>query len=118
MNSKKQIKSVNKSTTVITNVDATCTSSGDLLVYDATAIIAPIIQVIQYDTGNSIKFNGPGGEELGKLYEKDGQLHFEGDVSDSAKIFMDYIMGDINGRIDELAGVRKKSLIKDYIKKL
>ncbi len=35
---------------------------------------------------------GVGSNSLGQLYEKDGKLHFKGDVDGSAKIFFDHVI--------------------------
>lgn len=32
-----------------------------------------------------------GGEEIGRFYEEDGKLCFDGDLSESGKIFVDYV---------------------------
>jgi len=35
----------------------------------------------------TIIFHGQDNKEIGRLYPKDGKLHFEGDADESAKVF-------------------------------
>ncbi len=42
---------------------------------------------IEPPTSIQFNLNGP----IGRIFEKDGQLHFEGDLHESAKVFFDYL---------------------------
>ena len=43
-----------------------------------------------------ISFSTNTNEAVGKLYEKDGKLHFEGDVDKSARVFFEHLIS-VNG---------------------
>ncbi len=39
----------------------------------------------------NVIFHGENNEELGRFFEQDGELCFEGSVSESAKVFIDFL---------------------------
>ena len=47
----------------------------------------------------SLHFTAAGGRELGCFFEKDGKLHFRGNVDESAEIFVSEIVRLVNSRL-------------------
>lgn len=66
----------------------------------------------------SIKFMGKEGEDIGKLkFDEHGELHFEGDATEAAKIFFDCVIKNNSQALDDERSLAKMGyeVVKDFL---
>ena len=74
-------------------------------------LIAQPAQVQSFNTGvldivpKFIAFHGAGNKELGRFDFSGDKLAFTGDVEESAKVFLEYLLQQFNGRIEQITKV-------------
>ncbi len=70
------------------------------------------LNVAPTDYSNNIFFYGEAGERIGRFFWKDGQLDFEGNATESAKVFINSTLCMVNEKLNYIAHLEKQLEIK------
>jgi hypothetical protein len=58
------------------------------------------------------------GKQVGSFDFNEGKMHFEGDLSDSGQIFVDWVLDAFKRRVDEVAKAERNKTLDEIAKKI